>query len=176
MEVIRDQHGLATIVKCRVMTGQLHQMNISYNPREDRLLLRVSSKGGDEFRLWLTRRYTGMLINVLKQELTKYGGEPTLASSDETKKMIKAGAFQQNYEDGNARFPLGESGVLGFRINTGLAGEGVMRLELLPEQGQGISLNLDKTLLYMLHNLIAQGIDQAGWHLLKHTSESINVH
>ena len=167
---------MATIVKCRVMTGQLHQMNISYHPREDRLLLRVSSKSGDEFRLWLTRRYTGMIINILKQELTKYGGEPTLASSDETKNMIKAGAFQQGYEGGSAGFPLGKSGVLRFRINTGMAGEGVMRLELLPEQGQGISLNLNKTLLYMLHNLIVQGIDQAGWQLLSPARESMHVH
>jgi len=158
------------------MTEQLHQMNISYNPKEDRLLLRVSSRGGDEFRLWLTRRYTGMLINILKQEQAKFGGEPTLASSDETKNMIKGGGFQQSFEDGSASFPLGESGVLGFRINTGVSGEGVLRLELLPEQGQGISVNLNKTLLYMLHNLITQGIDQAGWNLSNHAGESMNVH
>ena len=158
------------------MSEQLHQMNISYNPKEDRLLLRVSSRGGEEFRLWLTRRYTGMLINILKQELAKFGGEPTLASSDETKNMIKAGAFQQGFDEGSGRFPLGESGVLGFRINTGVSGEGVLRLELLPEQGQGISVNLNKTLLYMLHNLITQGIDQAGWNLLNHAPESKNVH
>lgn len=174
--MISNQHGMATIVKCKPMTGQLHQMNISYNPQEDRLLLRVSSKSGEEFRLWLTRRYTGMLINILKQELAKYGGEPTLASSDETKNLIKAGAFQQGYEGDSCSFPLGKSGVLGFRINTGITGEGVLRLELLPEQGQGISLNLNKTLLYMLHNLITQGIDQAGWNLLNHASESMNVH
>ena len=158
------------------MTGQLHQMNISYNPKEDRLLLRVSSKSWDEFRLWLTRRYTGMLINILRQELAKYGGEPTLASSDETKTMIKAGAFQQSFDGGSASFPLGKSGVLGFRINTGVSGAGVLRLELLPERGQGISLNLNKTLLYMLHNLITQGIDQSGWNLLNPARESMNVH
>ena len=165
-----------TIVKCRVMTEQLHQMNISYNPKEDRLLLRVSSKGGDEFRLWLTRRYTAMLVNILKQELAKYGGEPALASSDETRNLIKGGALKQSYEGDSTSFPLGESGVLAFRINCGETGEGVLRLELLPEQGQGISLNLNKTLLYMLHNLVSQGIDQAGWNLPNHNRESLNVH
>lgn len=139
-------------------------------------MLRVSSKGGDEFRLWLTRRYTGMLMNILKVELAKFGGEPTLASSDETRDMIKGGAFQQSFAGGSTSFPLGESGMLGFRINSELSGEGVLRLELLPEQGQGISVNLNKTLLYMLHNLITQGIDQAGWNLLNHAGESMNVH
>ena len=158
------------------MTGQLHQMNISYHPGEDRLLLRVNSRGGDEFRLWLTRRYTAMLINILKQELEKYGGEPTLAASDDTKDMIKAGAFEQGFEDGSAGFPLGESGVLGFRINAGAAEQDVLHLELLPEQGQGISMNLNKTLIYMMHNLIVQGIEQAGWNLLNHARESLHVH
>lgn len=151
-------------------------MNISYNPKEDRLLLRVSSKSGDEFRLWLTRRYTEMLINILKQELIKHGGEPALASSDETINMIKGGAFKQSFDGDSTSFPLGDSGVLAFRINSGMAEEGVLRLELLPEQGQGISLNLNKTLLYLLYNLISQGIDQAGWNLLNHARESMNVH
>ena len=158
------------------MTEQLHQMNISYNPKEDRLLLRVSSRSSDEFRLWLTRRYTGMLINILKQELARYGGEPALASSDETRNMIREGALNQSYEGDNTSFPLGESGVLAFRINCSESGKGILRLELLPEQGQGISLNLNKTLLYMLHNLISQGIDQAGWSLPNHNRESLNVH
>ena len=158
------------------MTEQLHQMNVSYNPQEDRLLLRISSRNGEEYRLWLTRRYTGMLINILRQEMEKSGGEPVLAASDETKNMIKGGAFKQDYEENNATFPLGESGVLAFRINTRLAGDDVLQLEMLPETGQGISLNLNRTLLYMLHNLINQGIDQAGWNILNPARESANVH
>ncbi len=34
----------------------LHQLNLSFDPRQDRLLLRVSSTDAQEFRFWLTRR------------------------------------------------------------------------------------------------------------------------
>ena len=49
------------------MSDQLHQMNISHNGKEDRLLLRVSTGAGDECRLWLTRRYTGLLMGILNK-------------------------------------------------------------------------------------------------------------
>src|SRR3954470_23576686 len=35
---------------------QIHQLSVSYQAEHDRLLMRVSSTGGDEMRLWLTRR------------------------------------------------------------------------------------------------------------------------
>ena len=51
----------------RKMSDQLHQMNISHNGKEDRLLLRLSTGAGDECRLWLTRRYTGLLMGILNK-------------------------------------------------------------------------------------------------------------
>ena len=35
---------------------QIHQLSVSYQAEQDRLLLRVSSTSGQEMRLWLTRR------------------------------------------------------------------------------------------------------------------------
>jgi hypothetical protein len=35
---------------------QIHQLSVSYQAEQDRLLLRVSSTNGQEMRLWLTRR------------------------------------------------------------------------------------------------------------------------
>ena len=36
------------------MTDKLHQMNVTYIPKEDRLLLKISTTQKDEFRIWLT--------------------------------------------------------------------------------------------------------------------------
>ena len=94
-------------------------MNISYNPKEDRLLLKISSKNNDEYRLWLTRRYSGLLLKLFQDEIDKHGGEPRVASSDEAKKMYQNGALEKPYEAESTNFPLGEDGVLGFRINKG---------------------------------------------------------
>ena len=149
------------------MTTQLHQMNISYIPKEDRLLLKISSKSNDEYRLWLTRRYCSLLIKLFKDEIDKFGGEPTVAASDEAKKMYKDGAFEKAYEEQSNSYPFGRGWCIG--ISNSIKGdtkEGNIALELSPEDGKGITLNLNKTLIYMFNNILMQGVQQAGWNLL----------
>ena len=159
------------------MSDQLHQINISHDSKEDRLLLRVSTGAGDEYRLWLTRRYTGLLMGVLNKEMDKHGGVPSVADSEETTKMLKSGALDKKYENINASsYPLGEAGVLAFRINTRNTEDGILVLELLPEKGKGITLNLNKSLLYMMHNILTQGITKANWSLQTEVAVSMKVH
>jgi hypothetical protein len=159
------------------MSDQLHQINITHNGKEDRLLLRISTTAGNEFRLWLTRRYTALLLGVLNKEIDKQGGAPRVASSEETTKMLKNGALEQKYENDKVNsFPLGEDGVLAFRINSRNSEDGNLALELLPEQGQGITLNLNKSMLYMFHNVLTQGVTQAAWGLQTEKTESMKVH
>jgi hypothetical protein len=159
------------------MADQLHQINISHNTKEDRLLLRISTTAGDEYRLWLTRRYTNLLMGVLNKEIDNQGGAPSVAGSEETTKMLKNGALEKKYDNENALgFPLGEVGVLGFRINSRNTDEGNLALELLPEEGKGITLNLNKSLLYMFHNVLTQGITRASWDLQTEKVVSMKVH
>ena len=81
------------------MTTQLHQMNVSYFPVEDRLLLKISSRNDDEYRLWLTRRYAQLLLKILDGEMDKSGGKHAVASNEKTRKMYKEGAFEKAYEE-----------------------------------------------------------------------------
>lgn len=78
------------------MTSRLHQINVSHNTLEDRLLLRISTNTGEEFRMWLTRRYTSLLIGVLNKEIDERGGAPSVAGSEETTKMLKNGALEKS--------------------------------------------------------------------------------
>jgi len=158
------------------MTTRLHQMNIRYVPTEDRLLLKISSRQGDEFRLWLTRRYTGLLVNVLHQEMDKNGGGQVLASSDETRRMYKDGAFDKRYEDKHQNYPLGEAGVLAYRIKIANTPDGSLQLDMAPEHGQGISLSLNASLTYMMYNLLSRGVEQAGWNLNTDQPVSREIH
>jgi len=158
------------------MTDKLHQMNVTYVPTEDRLLLRISTMQGDEFRIWLTRRYTGLLFNVLNKRMDKSGGVPTVAASDDTRKLFQAGAMEKKYEDGDKKYPLGEHGILAFGINSGDTQDGNLQLEIFPEKGQGITINLNDALMYMFSNLLNQGVDQAGWKLLSEDTLSMKVH
>jgi hypothetical protein len=59
-------------------------------------MLRINTLAGDEFRVWLTRRFTDLLLKLLNKEIDKYGGIPTLASTPETKKLFKQGAMEKN--------------------------------------------------------------------------------
>jgi len=158
------------------MTDKLHQMNVTYDPREDRLLLRISTQQGDEFRIWLTRRYTGLLVKLLNKQMEKSGGAPTVAASDETIDLFKAGALEQTYAGDSSNFPLGENGFLAFRINAGETPDGILHLEIAPEQGQGITLHLTNPLLYLFSNILNQGIDRGGWKLLRDDPLMMKVH
>ena len=155
------------------MRNTLQQINISYVPAEDRLLMKVSVSGAGEYRIWLTRRYIGLLANVLNDQINREGGFQELASSKATLQSLRGGAFEQAYEpQPQQSYPLGEKGVLGFRINAGKTDADVLNLQLLPEQGEGISLALDKSMLYMLMNLLEQGLASTDWNL--HLSLSVN--
>ncbi len=46
---------------------KIHQLNVQYLPEQDRLLARVNTTTGLEFRLWLTRRLTIALLPMLRK-------------------------------------------------------------------------------------------------------------
>lgn len=159
------------------MNDALQQINISYHPTQDRLLLRASTGANTELRVWLTRRYATLLLQVLCTQMDKAGGIQNLSSERGTLEHFKQGAFNQQYQEDSIRtYPLGEEGVLGFRINVREGGEGVTTLQLLPEQGQGLILNLNPSMLYLIFNLLEQAILQADWRLPSPSSHREAVH
>lgn len=156
------------------MTGALQQLNITYNPVEDRLLLRANAGSAGEFRIWLTRRYSTLLAKVLADMIEKEGGMRELASSRDTINQLKGGAFEQEYQppfdsdngrQTSAALPLGADGILGYRINANRKPDGILNLQLLPEHGPGLNFDLNRTILFMLYNLLEQGLAGAEWNV-----------
>jgi hypothetical protein len=156
------------------MTSTLQQLNISYHSVQDRLLLRANGGDAGEFKIWLTRRYTELLLNLLLDMMEKEGGIREIASHRDTVGQLKGGAFAKDYEtpagpkSGTApgddqTIPLRGEGILGFRINANRHDDGNLVLQLLPEQGVGLNLNLNRTSLFMLYNLLEQGLAQTNW-------------
>jgi len=152
------------------MQNRLEQLNITYHADQDRLLLKVNSGDVGEYRIWLTRRYTEILGNILAEIMEKLGGMQNIASHQDTISHLKGGAFDQEYAflDSNMPgqdLPLGSEGILGFRINYGRDHAGTVQLQLLPEQGAGLNLSLNRTMLFLMYNLLEQGVAQTGWKL-----------
>ncbi len=145
------------------MTDQLHQINIAYVDKEDRLLMRATTKNGDEYRVWFTRRYAGLLMDIINKGMNERGGMTALGSTPQTTDMIKEGALEKPFESNVKNYPLGKKGILGFGIKTNTSEDKILRLQLLPENGQGLTLNLNDSLMYMFHNLLSQGIVRADW-------------
>jgi len=160
------------------MSDQLHQINITYIDKEDRLLMRATTKNGDEYRIWFTRRYASLLMDILNKGMHERGGMTTLGSTPQTTQMIKGGALEKPFENDKRNYPLGEKGVLGFGIKTNIGEDKVIKLQLLPENGQGMTLNLNDALLYMFHNLLSQAIAKADWKIKQNQepAESGNIH
>ena len=46
---------------------RIHQLNLKYVPEQDRLLLRINTKTGEELRLWLSRRLTLGVLPLLRK-------------------------------------------------------------------------------------------------------------
>ena len=144
----------------------IQQMNISFNPAQDRLLFKLNQDNKAEYRVWLTRRFTELLLKVLNEQMADSGGQQQLASSKETVNQLKSGAFDKKYENiAPPEFPLGETGILAFRINIKKHQNGVLNLQLLPEDGIGLNFNLDPSSIYMLYNLLEQALPQTQWNL-----------
>ncbi len=159
------------------MTTTLQQINMAYIPEQDRLLLKISTSTDAEYRIWLTRRYSGLLMHVLQEQIEREGGYQELASRKETLDRFRGGAFDKAYAPGpTMHYPLGEEGVLGYRINVGKDQAGATNLQLLPEQGQGVTVTLDKSTLYLIYNLMEQGLGQTDWNLHVPRSSRDPVH
>ena len=145
---------------------KLHQVNVTYSGSEDRLFLRFTTRRYDEYRIWMTRRFTAMLMTVLDKAMDKYGGVASLGANPRTRAMFKSGAMEKPFDESRTKnFPLGKEGVLAFGIKSSDTPEGSLHLEIFPEKGAGVSLHLDKPLLYMVYNLLMQGIARANWQL-----------
>jgi len=149
----------------------LKQLQLRYDPLEDRLLLRVSSAEGQEFRFWLTRRYTALLLAVLDKHQAE---DPEVAEHDTAEARTAVRAFKQEAASAGASFggdfeaaperPLGDAPILAFRLDYRIS-ESSLRLTFAPKEGAGITFMLDWNLSLNLGTMLAKALAQADWRL-----------
>ena len=165
---------------------RIHQLSFSHDREQDRILVRINSTDGDEFRLWLTRRLAIQLLplldKVLAEQLAKSGkpGVSHLIGADEdTKRMmtefqssdaIKDADFSTPYDNLARNLPLGPNPLLvtevGFKpLRTEL-------LEVLFTEGsraapgsepRQLRLNLDLKLSHSFGHMLRGCFAKAQW-------------
>ncbi|MFH1044420.1 MAG: hypothetical protein V1796_05090 [Pseudomonadota bacterium] len=153
---------------------RLHQLKLDFIPEHDRLLLRVSTDNQLEVRLWLTRRALRLLWPLLVQ-MVRSSPEVARQSNPEARDALVGMQHQQalgradfakSFEEAPREMPLGAEPILVARIQSNRDGDGNQVLGLLPQQGQGIYLTLDNTLLHSFCKLVQNAVAKSDWNLV----------
>lgn len=150
---------------------RLHQLKLDFHPEQDRLLLRVSTDNHLEMRLWLTRRALRLLWPMMVQ-MVRSSPEITLQSNAQARdalvgmqheQALRQANFAKPFEEAPRDLPLGSEPILVARIQTSKDPSGNHVLALLPQQGQGIHITLDNTLLHSFCRLLQNAVAKSDW-------------
>lgn len=159
----------------------IHQVNVAYVIEQDRLLIRINSQGGEEFRIWLTRRLGLQLVPVLdrssqNQLQTQMPAlDPAAPPSEQRQQMMRnfekeAAAYQGDYQtpfrDQPSALPLGEEPLLVTELKLTPLSDGKLQvalMEKLPHRKRDMQLLMDVTLTQGLLRLLHQAISASGW-------------
>ena len=159
----------------------IHQVNVAYVIEQDRLLIRINSQGGEEFRIWLTRRLGLQLVPVLdrssqNQLQTQMPAlDPAAPPNEQRQQMMRnfekeAAAYQGDYQtpfrDQPSALPLGEEPLLVTELKLTPLSDGKLQVALvekLPHRKRDMQLLMDVTLTQGLLRLLHQAISASGW-------------
>ncbi|ALG67648.1 hypothetical protein [Beggiatoa leptomitoformis] len=153
--------------------SQLYQMQLSFDPLEDRLQFRVNTHDKAEYRFWFTRRYVRLLWAVLLEMLkeveagNRYTDPRVQAAvlSFQHENMLQQMDFSKPFEANNQQYPLGDQAVLLSRISRKKRDDGSHLLCLHPKEGAGVDLVLSESMLHSLCKMLSETVKMAEWDL-----------
>jgi hypothetical protein len=159
----------------------IHQINVSYAAKQDRLLVRINSQSGEELRVWLTRRVSLQLFPLLQrssqEQLQAHLGkpDPAAAPSEQRQQLVRnfqkeaeiyQGDYQTPFREQPTALPLGEDPLLVTKLKFTPLAQGKLALTLL-EKLQGrqrdIEVVMDAKLTQGLIHLLRQAIEASEW-------------
>ncbi len=154
------------------MSGAISQMQMAYNPEEDRILFRVNTTASQEFRFWITRRYAILLLRVLKEHVdadpdVSVQGTPEAREAVRSFKQEQASQsanFQEKFRESANDMPLGEEALLAYRLSYNI-NDGSLALGIQPKEGQGINMTINQDINSNLTRLLLGAIQKAEWQI-----------
>lgn len=152
------------------MAGSINQIQIAYSAEEDRILFRVNSTDQKEFRFWLTRRFTMLLMRVLAEHrsrdpdvVTQQSEQAREAVQSFKQEQAVAGAdFKQQFAQEGNEYPLGSNIVLAHKITYRIEGTN-LHVSMQPKDGQGINMVINQDINATVSRLLGTAIGQAAW-------------
>jgi hypothetical protein len=158
---------------------QIHQLSVSHEEVQDRILVRLNTQDAHEYRFWLTRRIVLRLLPALDQSVIRLeAAQPGVAASDPSTQQIltdiKRDAFLQNadfatpYEALAQHLPLGPEPLLVTDVQLTLHAHGNLEVVFRQKMGNGVQschLQLQSQLVHGLIHLLKETLVKAAWEM-----------
>jgi hypothetical protein len=169
---------------------KIHQLSVSHDEIQDRLLVRLNTQAAQEFRFWLTRRMVLRFLPAMDQTLTRLeAAQPGVAASDHNAQQIladiKRDAFLKNadfetpYAAHAEQLPLGPEPLLVTDVQLTLQPHGNLEVIFRQKKGEDIQschLNLQTQLVHGLIHLLRETMAKAEWDMVAYKPTSNSEH
>lgn len=154
---------------------QINQVNLSYVPVEDRLLMRINTLDKAVMSFWLTRAITTRLLNALgtaeqqalkEADRARYVGVPEEAVTQLNREAKAAPAnFAAAWDEQASSYPLGETPLLVKELQMPQGPGKDAPLVFVCATGQTLTMTLNDVLLHSLITLVERFAGEATWGL-----------
>ena len=157
----------------------IHQLNVQYDERQDRLLVRVKTVQEQEVRLWLTRRIGVKLVEPLMTTVSRIEAlDPAVTVADEESRKILVHLKQEDflqkadlqtpYSSTTTALPLGELPMLVTEVTIHLHANGLTQLVIKDggddeHEARTCTLNLQSFMVHGLLHLLQQAVHRSQW-------------
>ena len=145
----------------------IHQLQVSFDAIQDRLVLRVSTTASEEIRAHLTRRFVREIWPHLTRVLSGHlGGTAPRGegpAADQTRKSD--GTFSEPFKDDKLTRPLGSTPLLVAECQIEAPAAGRCRLTLREPRERSLVLELDRSLMEIFCSMLRAAATAADWGL-----------
>jgi hypothetical protein len=152
--------------------AQLRQIQVSYVPAEDRLLVRFSTTDRKEFSLWFTRRLVSLIWPPLIEILAKTASTTATTQTPEVRQaslafehqtLTQQADYSQQYNNEAADWPLGKEPVLVVTTEIQTQKSGRFNFRFHPKEGKALNMSLPRPTIHSLCKLIIDATEKGEW-------------
>ena len=157
----------------------IHQLNVQYDERHDRLLVRIKTVQEQEIRLWLTRRIGIKLVEPLQTTVARIESlDPSVALADEESRKILVHLKQEDflkkadlntpYSEEKSELPMGALPMLVTEVTIHVHANGLTQLVIKDagdeaQEPRSCTLNMQSFMVHGLLHLLQQAVHRSQW-------------
>ncbi|SMN11690.1 hypothetical protein SPBRAN_1976 [uncultured Candidatus Thioglobus sp.] len=167
----------------------IHQMQITYNAAEDRLILKLNSQENEEIRLFLTRRITlslldmlaktidhslnKQMINKMKKSIADSNFEPQATTQQIQRQDIVDKTDSETPFKGGEKFPIGKTPMLIEKITINVHKNNMIEIIFANDKEGDVRLDVNRQLLHNLSDLLTQIMPSTDWNARLMSNNSV---